>query len=196
MHRYRMGQTFRPPTAAESAAHADALEGFRRRPPVSQDLAPVGQTIIVKTPADGIDARDDTTISSAVCTRCIEIDAADSTKTLVETDEELRIYNIHPAAVAGDSFVSTALLSDGTRYVERDDEVHFGKLGATLTYNDATGVTVTIWTGKPAAVTSPARTVDNVVISELLMTSGELANGSAVRIQRIDGKWFVVGAPC
>ncbi len=74
--------------------------------------------------------------------------------------------------------------------------VHIGKLGGTLAFDDATGVTVTIWTGKPAAVTSPARTVDNVVISELLMTEGELANGSAVRIQRIDGKWFVVGAPC
>lgn len=72
--------------------------------------------------------------------------------------------------------------------------VHFGKLGGTLEYDDETGVTVTIWTGKPAVVST--RTVDNVVISELLMTEGELASGSAVRIQRIDGKWFVVGAPC
>lgn len=32
MRRYRKGQTFRPPTAAESAAQSDTIEGFRRRP--------------------------------------------------------------------------------------------------------------------------------------------------------------------
>ncbi len=117
MRRYRKGQTFRPPTAAESAAHADALEGFRRRPPVSQDLAPAGQDIIVKTPVAGIDARNGTTIYSAACTRCIEVDGTSSTKTLVETDEELRIYNLYPDAVTGEIYAITSMTLHGTRYV-------------------------------------------------------------------------------
>ena len=117
MHRYRKWQTFRPPSAAESAASADAIEAFRRRPPVSQDLTPVGQDIIVKTPEAGIDARDDTTIYSALCTRCIEVDGVSNEKTLVETDEELRIYNLYPDAVTGDVYVITSVTVHGTRYV-------------------------------------------------------------------------------
>ncbi len=117
MRRYRKGQIFRPPTAAESAAHADATQSHRRSPAQSQDLAPVGQDIIVKTPEAGIDARDGTTISSAVCTRCIEVDGASGTKTLVETDEELRIYNLYSSAVAGEVYVITSMTLHGTRYV-------------------------------------------------------------------------------
>jgi len=37
MRRYRKGEIFRPPTAAESAASADAMEGFRRRAPQPPD---------------------------------------------------------------------------------------------------------------------------------------------------------------
>lgn len=34
MRRYRKGEIFRPPTVGESSAQADALEGYRRRPPL------------------------------------------------------------------------------------------------------------------------------------------------------------------
>ncbi len=193
MHRYRKGQTFRPPTAAESATHADTLEAFRRRPPVSQDLAPVGQGIVVKTPEAGIDARDGTTISSAVCTRCIEVDGASSTKTLVETDEELRIYNFNTSGVAGDSFVNTALALNGTRYVEWAGGIHEGKLDANLDYDDTTGVTVSIWKGNPQEDTGD--NIDNV-LPLMVMTSGTLDSGSPVVIQRIDGYWRVTHAEC
>ncbi len=115
--RYPKGRFWRPPTAAESAASADAIEGFRRRPPVSQDLAPVGQDIIVETPPGGIAARDGTTIYSALCTRLIEVDGAANTKTLVETDEPLRIYNLYPDAVVGEVYVITSTTLHGTRYV-------------------------------------------------------------------------------
>ena len=194
MRRYRKGEIFRPPSAAESAAHADALEGFRRRPPVSQDLAPVGQDIIVKTPEAGIDARDEMTISSAVCTRCIEIDGTSGTKTLVETDEELRIYNFDTGDVAPDIFVRTALSSSGTRYVGLDDGgIHEGKLDANLDYDDTTGVTVSVWKGSPQADTG-----DNIenVLPLMVMTSGTLDSGSPVVIQRIDGEWRVTHAEC
>ena len=117
MRRYRKGQIFRPPSAAESAASADAVESHRRSPAQSQDLAPVGQDIIVKTPEGGIAARDGTTIYSALCTRCIEVDGPSNTKTLVETDEELRIYNLYPDAVAGEVYVITSSTFHGTRYV-------------------------------------------------------------------------------
>ena len=117
MRRFRKGQIFRPPSAAESAASADADEAFRRRPPVSQDLAPVGQDIIVKTPEAGIEARGSTVIYSAVCTRVIEVDDTSNRKTLVETGEELRIYNLYPDAVAGEVYVITSMTLHGTRYV-------------------------------------------------------------------------------
>lgn len=117
MRRYRKGMMWRPPSAAESAAHADAAASHQRSPPQPQDLSPVGQDIIVKTPSGGIAARSGTTISSAVCTRCIEIDGASSTKTLVETDEELRIYNLYPDAVTGEVYAITSITLHGTRYV-------------------------------------------------------------------------------
>ena len=117
MRRYRKGGTWRPPTAAESAASADALEGFRRRPPVPQDLAPVGQDIIVLTPPGGIAARDGAIIYSAICKRLIEVDGTSNTKTLVLTDEDLRIYNRYLFSVAGEVYVLTSLTFHGTRYV-------------------------------------------------------------------------------
>jgi hypothetical protein len=117
MKRYRKGQIWRPPTAAESAATAEAIESHRRSPPQPQDLPPVGQDIIVKTPAAGIAARSGTTISSALCTRCIETDGTSNTKTLVDTDEELRVYNLYPDAVSGSVYVITSQTLHGTRYV-------------------------------------------------------------------------------
>jgi len=115
MRRYRKGQTWRPPSAAESAAHADAVESHRRSPPQPQDLAPVGQHILVKTPEDGIDARDGDTIYHATCTRCIQKNTADE-KEIVETDEPLIVYNLQEQDIPGDEYTETALTECGTRY--------------------------------------------------------------------------------
>ena len=117
MRRYRKGQTWHPPTASESSAHADDAEAHRRSPAKPQDLAPVGQDIVVKTPVAGIAARDGATISSALCDRCIEVNSTSNEKTLVDTDEKLRIYNIYPDAVTGEVYVVTSLTLHGTRYV-------------------------------------------------------------------------------
>jgi hypothetical protein len=116
MRRYRKGQTFRPPTAAESAAHADAIEAHRRRPPQPQDRRPIGQDIIVKTPSAGIAARCGTTIYSATCTRCIPIGDAEE-MTITETDEELIVFNLYPDAVTGSAYVITSLEHTGIRFV-------------------------------------------------------------------------------
>ncbi len=193
MKRFRKDMMWRPPTAADSAASADALEGFRRRPSVSQDLAPVGQTIIVKTPPGGIDARDGTTISSAVCTRLIEIDAASSTKTLVETDEELRVYNLEPAAVAGDTYVTTGITLHGTRYVGLPSASHWAKLDADLLFNDTVGVTVSIWAGNP--LTDTLKNIDNV-LPPPLMAGGQFNLGDFVEVGFRDSLPYVTGAPC
>ncbi len=194
MKRYRKGETFRPPTSAESAASADALEGHRSRPPLPQDRLARGGKILVKTHSDGIDARDGTTIYSAMCTRCVETSTAEE-KEILETDEEIEVFNLETAAVAGDIYVQTGLTMSGTRCVEESGGgIHWGKLDADLTYNDNTGVTVSVWTGKPAS--DAGWDIENVVIAELLMTSGQLDSGSFVKIELIDGIWYVTGAPC
>jgi len=118
MRRYRKGQQFRPPTAAESAVHADAVESYRRSPPQPQGQLTRGSVVIVKTPEGGIPARDGTTLYSAVCTRCIESSIADE-KELLETDEELIVFNLDAADVPGASYMKSCLTSTGTRYVER-----------------------------------------------------------------------------
>lgn len=117
MYRFRKGQTWRPPTAAESATHADALESHRRQPEQPQDNTPVGQDIVVLTPAGGIPARSGNTIYSAICKVCIEVDGASNTKTLVETDEQIRVHNVYPDVVTGDVKAPTSLTFYGTRYV-------------------------------------------------------------------------------
>jgi len=117
MRRYRKGDTFRPPNAAESAVNADALEGFRRRPPVPQNPLSRGSKILVKTHVDGIPARDGTTIYSAICTRCVETSTAEE-KTILETDEELEVFNLETASVGGGIYVQTGLTLHGTRCAE------------------------------------------------------------------------------
>lgn len=80
------------------------------------------------------------------------------------------------------------------RVVKMTAMVFFGKLDAQLDYDDATGVTVSIWTGKPAS--DSGDNVGGVIISELLMTSGHFDSGTAVRVEWIDERWYVTGAPC
>ncbi|KKN40961.1 hypothetical protein LCGC14_0727930 [marine sediment metagenome] len=108
---------FRPPTAAESAASADALEGFRRRSPESQVRLGRGDKILVKTPPGGIPARVGTTIFSAICTKIVETSTAEE-KTLLETDEEIEVFNLETTAVSALIYVQTGLTGHGTRCVE------------------------------------------------------------------------------
>lgn len=118
MRRYRKGQTFRPPTVAESAAHADAAEAFRSRPEQPQARLPRGVDI-VKTPSGGIPARAGMVISSAICTRCVETSGASGTKTLVETDEELCVYNLDTSAVPGGICVVPDVTIGGMLCIDR-----------------------------------------------------------------------------
>ncbi len=117
MRRYRRDQTFRPPTTGESAANADALEGFRRRSPEEQDRLTRGDKLLVKTPSDGIPARAGTTIYSAICTRLVETSTAVE-KTLKETDEEIEVFNSELTPVLGEIYIQTGLTLHGTRCAE------------------------------------------------------------------------------
>lgn len=72
--------------------------------------------------------------------------------------------------------------------------VHWGKLDADLAYDNADGVTVSIWKGKPAA--DSGEDISGVIVSELFLTSGQLDLGDAVLIQWIDDRWYVIGTPC
>lgn len=115
MRRYRKGQTWRVPTAAESAAHADAAEGHRRSPSRPQESAR-GSEMVVKTPIGGIPARDGNTIYSATCTRCVETSAANDQKTISDTDEAVTVFNFDTVAIDGEAYVRTALTATGIRY--------------------------------------------------------------------------------
>ncbi len=115
--RSKKGAFWRPPTSAESAASADAIEGFRRRSPVSQPRLARGDKLLVKVHADGIPARNGTTISSAICTVLVETSTAEE-KTLLETDDEVEVFNFDTADVSGGIYVQTGLTLHGTRCVE------------------------------------------------------------------------------
>ncbi len=83
-----------------------------------------GQSLIVKTPVDGIDARDGTTIFSATCIKCVAAETSTpGERTLHETDEELVVYNAEEQDVPGEIFVKTTLSPKGTRYVDRGQGV-------------------------------------------------------------------------
>ena len=106
-----------------------------------------GQSLIVKTPEDGIDARSGTTISSAPCIKCVAAETATpGERTVHETDEELVVYNVEEQDVPGEIFVKTTLSPNGTRYVDRG--IGFDRCNAIL---------------KGAMTGSGSFTVDNVV---------------------------------
>ena len=90
---------------------------FGHKSPTS-DAAGYGRDLFVKTPSGGIAARSGTTVYSATCTVCILADTATAgQRQIVETDNELTVYNVYPDAVTGEIYVPTGLLEDGTRYV-------------------------------------------------------------------------------
>jgi len=107
-----------------------------------------------------------------------------------DLDEEVEIlYRDDSAdADANASYPIAWLLLDGG-----GGRTHWGKLDTDLLYNDTTGVTVSIWTGNPLA--DSTRNIDNVLPPPVL-TSGQLDSGDYVKIERIDGRWYVTGAPC
>jgi hypothetical protein len=71
---------------------------------------------------------------------------------------------------------------------------HRVKLHADLAFDDAAGVTGTIWTGKPAEETT--REIKNIVADEEITTSGTFSEDAFVWIERIGGLWFVTGYAC
>ena len=80
------------------------------------------EDIVVKTPEGGIDARDGTTVSSALCLLYKEVNGSSNTKTLTpievnSTHQTIRVWNFSNEAVAGDSYVVTSRTKSGTRYV-------------------------------------------------------------------------------
>jgi len=192
MHRYRKGQMFRPPTAAESAATADAVEAHRVRPGQPQDHSPVGQHIIVKVHEDGIPGREDDTIHYAMCKRCIQkVSGAD--KEIVPTDEQMPVHNILEAFILGDIYVATALTECGTRYVLPLNGKVIGKLDGALSQGGS--ATVSIWGGEGGEETD---TNVDVVAYDWLLESGadDIASGKKVVVEWINGVPYVTAAEC
>lgn len=102
-----------------------------------------------------------------------------------DLDEEVEILKRDDSedADADDGPIAWLLLDSG------GGAVHQGKLTADLLYDDTTGVTVNIWTGTPLAVTSPLRTIENVLPPGWL-TEGQFDEDAWVIVTRIDGKWY------
>ena len=117
VRKVRPGQSWRKQSAADVNAIAAAADMHRRGP----DAAPQKQTpkdIIVLTPVGGIAARSSTTIYSEWCKVCVETsDGTAGQKTIVETDDEVEVFNIYPDAVTGEVYVPTSVTTWGTRYV-------------------------------------------------------------------------------
>lgn len=180
MRRYRKGQVFRVPTTAESAAQADAIEAFRRSPPRPQDKPPTGQGMIVKTPAAGIPARSGATIYSAICTRCVETSTAEQ-KTLLDTDEEIEVFNLETTAIAGSAYIHTDLSPSGTRYAEKSSAA--GHIVIQFQIIDLAPYT--------DLITSGCVVVDAEVLSVSCQSAG-VAVGDEVRVYDPNQCWFNV----
>ncbi len=151
-----------------------------------------GQTVIVKTPANGIPARDGTTIFSKTCIKCVAVENyMQGARTLHETGEELVVYNVDTAAVSGDAFIKTALSPNGTRYAELSMGWEWGKLNGQLFSGGSTSMSV--WRDDPLADTG-----ENIFVSAPpQLTSGSLAWDSWVWAMRhSNGLWYVMGSEC
>ncbi len=196
MRRYRKGDQFRPPTAAESAASADALEGFRRRSAQPQNQLARGSDI-VKTPEGGIPARDGTTIYSATCTRCVEATSTAGQKTILETDEELLVYNLEIAAVPGDIYVSTGLTLGGTLcVVATGPSFRWGKLDAQLDSGSTAAVSLWQTTGGGWGGWDEDSGEDWTCYAPPLLSSGNIAGGKWVLVGEINGRKVVLEHEC
>jgi hypothetical protein len=195
--RYRKGQQYRPPTAAESAMHADALAGFQNQPAGPQDLTPRSHVIFVKTPSGGIEARDNTTMFSAECTICVETSEADE-KTLKDTDEPIVVFNIYPIDVPGSTYVPTDLTVCGTRYAQwHDMGLRWGKLDAQL--NSGSSATVSLWqaTGGGWEGWDEDSGTDQVgVNAPPVLSTGSVASSKWVLYARLNGKLVALLHEC
>ncbi len=122
-----------------------------------------GQSLIVKTPVDGIAAAvrvdEDTTIFSATCIKCVAAETSTpGERTLHETDEELVVYNADEQHVPGEIFVKTTLSPNGTRYVDRGPQVHrITGLAATAVYYNTASFTLS---GTPKIINPVGSTSD------------------------------------
>ena len=151
-----------------------------------------GQTLIVKTPAAGIPARNGTTIISKTCIKCVAAETATpGLKTIHETGEELSVSNLDTAAVSGDAFIKTALSPNGTRYAELSMGWEWGKLDNELFSGG--GANMSIWRDDPLADTG-----ENIVVTAPpQLTSGSMVGGSWVwAMQHSNGLWYVMGGEC
>ena len=195
MRRYRKGQIFRPPSAAESAASADTIETFRSSPAAPQDRPTRGSDILVKTPGGGIAARSGTTIFSAVCTRCVETSFADE-KTILDTDEDLVVFNTHATDIAGDEYVMTKLTATGMRYAELDTAYRWGKLDGAL--NSGSTAVVSLWqtTGGGWGGWDEDSTENWTSYAPPLLTSGSIASGKWVLVGIVNGRKVVLLHEC
>ena len=114
-------------------------------------------------------------------------------------DSERNISNVFAPAwlAAGSVYAGQWVLVgriDGRRQIVSVAPVtHLGKLDAALTYNDTTGVSVSVWSGNPLA--DSTRNITGVLPPPFL-TSGQLDSGDWVKIEWIGGHWYVTGTAC
>jgi len=190
MRRYRKGETFRPPSAAESAASADATEAHRRSPAHPQALSTGGQHVLVKTPAGGIEARDDDTIYWEKCTRCIERYTADE-KEIVETDEEVIVFNLLDQSIPGSEYVTTALTECGTRYAFPSSAYRWGKLDDDVAAGET--VTVSLWQKTGGGWDGwEEDSEENQTGVSCPPTHAGLPSGCFVQIGKVNGVWVIL----
>lgn len=77
-----------------------------------------GDLMIVKTPTEGISARDGDDIYSATCDAFAITETETAGQRLLgDKGEEIQVYNTTDAAIPGDSYQLTGLTEDGTRVV-------------------------------------------------------------------------------
>jgi hypothetical protein len=93
----------------------DRTEGHR--PPAVSRHA-YGPDLLVKLPSTGIPGRTATTIYSATCTVCVEAESSTAgQKTIVETADQVLVYNLCFEHAYGHPYLATGLTGSGTRYV-------------------------------------------------------------------------------
>ncbi len=158
-----------------------------------------GQSFLVKTPTDGIAARDGDTIYSATCTKCVEAETATpGEKTIHNTNEELVVSNVYASDIAGDAYVMTDLTSSGTRYVELDS-VQLVKVSKDGGVSGGAAANCT-WTY--TVTTIAGATLDTTVSPEQARYSNttylEAAAGGRSEYalaQWVDGNWKLIWVP-
>jgi hypothetical protein len=152
--------------------------------------------LLVKTPAGGIAARDGGTLSSATCTRCIESSEA-GTKTLLDTDESITVYNPYEEKIPGGIYALTGLTESGTRCVIRPDtSLRWGKLDSALSSGGT--ATVSLWqtTGGGWEGWDEDSTENWTCYAPPLLSSGSITSGKWVLVGIVNGRKVVLLPEC